>query len=77
MHYKLIDLGFSQRAAVSILLTFSAIFGISAILFSMRRYLACAISAACAIVVLFTIYFVFRAKSKRLSAEKQNEDRAE
>lgn len=80
LHYKLIDLGFSQKAAVSILLTFSGIFGISAVLFSMRRYVASAISALTAVIVLFTIYMIFRTKSKHKSAvteEQENDKRAD
>ncbi len=80
LHYKLVDLGFSQRGAVSFLLTFSGIFGVSAVLFSMRRYLESGISAATALIVLFAVYFAFRAKSKHVSEpvakqeDKQGED---
>ncbi len=56
-HHKLIDLGFNQRQAVTILYSISAIFGISAVLFTEEKL----ISALLIIVLTFVIgYLNFR-----------------
>ena len=52
-HHKLIDLGFNQKQAVTILYSVSAIFGISAVLFTAEKIVA----AISIIVITFVIGF--------------------
>ncbi|MBR5460772.1 MAG: undecaprenyl/decaprenyl-phosphate alpha-N-acetylglucosaminyl 1-phosphate transferase [Clostridia bacterium] len=53
-HHKLIDLGFNQKQAVTILYSISAIFGISAVLFTAERFIA----AILIIVITFVIGYL-------------------
>ncbi len=50
-HHKLIDLGFNQKQAVTILYSISAMFGISAILFTEEMYVAAIIIIAVTFIV--------------------------
>ncbi len=53
-HHKLIDLGFNQKQAVTVLYSVSAIFGISAVLFTAEKI----ISAFAIIAIAFIIGFI-------------------
>ncbi len=53
LHHRLIDKGFDQRHSVLILYAVSGISGISAILFSMQKYVSGVIMIAIAIAVLY------------------------
>jgi UDP-GlcNAc:undecaprenyl-phosphate GlcNAc-1-phosphate transferase len=55
-HHKLIDLGFNQKQAVTILYSISAIFGISAVLFTSERIGAALIIIAITFVIGFLNY---------------------
>jgi len=54
LHHKLLYIGFSQKKSVYILYSFSALFGISGLLFNQARY----ISAILIIIIVFLIYYL-------------------
>ncbi len=55
-HHKLIDLGFNQKQAVTILYSVSALFGISAILFTKEKKIAALVIIAVSFAVGFANY---------------------
>ncbi len=55
-HHRLIDLGFSQKQAVTVLYSVSALFGISAILFTEEKRIAAIVIIAVSFVVGFLNY---------------------
>lgn len=53
IHHKLIDMGFNQRQAVTTLYAISAIFGVAAVLFAIKRPLGSLFVIVSAVVILF------------------------
>lgn len=53
IHHRLIDMGFNQRQSVTILYAISAIFGIAAILWAIKKPIAGFVIIVCAIIILF------------------------
>lgn len=77
IHHRLLDFGFKQKEVVVFLLSFSAILGISAIMFSLGKYVTAFIIAATAILLLSLMFIIFRHKTVGEFLKIQREDSVE
>ncbi|MBR6530706.1 MAG: undecaprenyl/decaprenyl-phosphate alpha-N-acetylglucosaminyl 1-phosphate transferase [Clostridia bacterium] len=77
IHHRLLDFGFKQQEVVIFLLSFSSILGISAILFSLGKYVSALIIAATAIILLGLMFIIFRHKKVGEFLQIQREESVE
>lgn len=77
LHHRLLEFGFKQKEVVVFLLSFSAILGISAIMFSLGEYITAAVIAVTAMVLLGLMFVIFRHKTVGEYLKIQREDSVE
>lgn len=73
LHHRLLDFGFRQKEVVAFLLSFSAVLGISAVMFCLENFLVAILIAAVAVFLLGLTFIIFRHKkvSEFLKLQKE------
>ncbi len=77
VHHRLLDFGFKQKEVVVFLMSFSAILGISAIMFSLGEYITAAVICFTALLLFCLMFLIFRHKKVGEFLKIQHEESVE